>query len=168
MWMDQYVAKSGTPASDKIQTFRVVRPAGLYYNSEPAAVGSGVQRRGHLHRADRQRRILGIWPIAGGSGPYPTQATRCSRSSTPGRRATRWRPRSLPPAGNAVVGAPTLSFTYSGLGTASAVYAQLVDNKSGLVAEQHRDSGPGDARRQDPHGSPSTWRTSPTPRRETR
>jgi ABC-2 type transport system ATP-binding protein len=38
-----------------------------------------------------------------------------------------------PPAGRQVVGAPTLTFTYSGLGTSQAVFAQLVDNNSGLV-----------------------------------
>ena len=38
-----------------------------------------------------------------------------------------------PPAGNQIVGSPTLSFTYSGLGTGHTVYAQLVDNETGLV-----------------------------------
>ena len=38
-----------------------------------------------------------------------------------------------PPAGNQVVGAPEISFSYSGFGTATAVYAQLVDDESGLV-----------------------------------
>ena len=35
--------------------------------------------------------------------------------------------------GQQVVGAPTVSFTYSGLGTAKAVYGQIVDNVSGRV-----------------------------------
>jgi ABC-2 type transport system ATP-binding protein len=38
-----------------------------------------------------------------------------------------------PPAGKQVVGSPTISFSYSGLGTSDTVYAQLVDNSSGLV-----------------------------------
>lgn len=36
-------------------------------------------------------------------------------------------------ANNQIVGAPTLSFSYQGLGTSRTVYAQLVDDKTGLV-----------------------------------
>ena len=37
------------------------------------------------------------------------------------------------PGGTQIVGAPQLTFTYSGLGTTRTVYAQIVDNQSGLV-----------------------------------
>lgn len=37
------------------------------------------------------------------------------------------------PIGTQVVGAPTVSFTYAGLGTTRAVYAQVVNNATGLV-----------------------------------
>ena len=57
--------------------------------------------------------------------------TACATSTGPARNSLETT--ITPPAGNQVVGAPTLSVTVSGLGTASAVYAQLVDNKSGLV-----------------------------------
>jgi ABC-2 type transport system ATP-binding protein len=33
-----------------------------------------------------------------------------------------------------VVGAPELTFTYSGIGTSRHVYAQIVDKSTGLVA----------------------------------
>ena len=36
-------------------------------------------------------------------------------------------------AGDQVVGAPTVSFTYSGLGTSKAVYGQVIDNATGRV-----------------------------------
>jgi ABC-2 type transport system ATP-binding protein len=38
-----------------------------------------------------------------------------------------------PAAGSQVVGAPQLSFTYRGVGTGKAVFAQLVDNATGRV-----------------------------------
>ena len=37
------------------------------------------------------------------------------------------------PVGTQVVGAPTVTFTYAGLGTTRAVYAQVVNNATGLV-----------------------------------
>ena len=37
------------------------------------------------------------------------------------------------PDGTTVVGAPQLTFTYSGVGTSRHVYAQIVDKKTGLV-----------------------------------
>ncbi|AQT82074.1 hypothetical protein B1R94_26750 [Mycolicibacterium litorale] len=76
--------------------------------------------------------VLGIVPIIGGSGPAPQAslpyslglASKASNAinvqvDTTGLQQT--------------VGAPTLSFDYQGLGTSRFVYAQLVDNKTGLV-----------------------------------
>jgi ABC-2 type transport system ATP-binding protein len=40
------------------------------------------------------------------------------------------------PVGTQVVGAPTLSFTYKGLGNSRAVFAQIVDNSTNLVLGQ--------------------------------
>ena len=37
------------------------------------------------------------------------------------------------PAGTQIVGAPQLTFTYSGIGTSRSVYAQIVDDQTGLV-----------------------------------
>ena len=37
------------------------------------------------------------------------------------------------PTGTQIVGAPQLTFTYSGLGTGRSLYAQIVDDKTGLV-----------------------------------
>jgi len=42
-------------------------------------------------------------------------------------------PLNNPPDATTVVGAPTLKFTYSGIGTSRHVYAQIVDKKTGLV-----------------------------------
>ena len=37
------------------------------------------------------------------------------------------------PGGTQIVGAPQLTFTYSGIGTSRSVYAQIVDDQTGLV-----------------------------------
>ncbi len=132
MWMDQYVAKSGTPASDKIQTFQWFDQRGLYYNSSLLPWDPAFNDKGTYIAPTGEGGFLGIWPILGGSGPYPIKDLPFSIvNAGPARNSLKTT--ITPPAGNQVVGAPTLSFTYSGLGTASAVYAQLVDDKSGLV-----------------------------------
>ena len=42
-------------------------------------------------------------------------------------------PLDLPEATTHIVGTPTLSFTYSGIGTSRTVYAQIVDETTGRV-----------------------------------
>lgn len=132
MWMDQYVAKSGTPASDKIRTFQWFDQQGLYYNSDLLPWDPGFNDGGTYAAPTAEGGFLGIWPILGGSGPYPIQDLPFSFvNAGPARNSVE--ATITPPAGNQVVGSPQLTFTYSGIGTAPAVYAQLVDNESGLV-----------------------------------
>lgn len=132
MWMDQYVAKSGTPATDKIKTFQWFDQKGLYYNSDFLPWDPAFNDGGTYTAPTARGGFLGIWPILGGSGPYPIKDLPFSIvNAGPARNAVE--ATITPPAGNQVVGAPEISFTYSGFGTAPAVYAQLVDNNSGLV-----------------------------------
>ncbi len=75
---------------------------------------------------------MGIVPIIGGSGPAPQAAIPyslglASKASNAINVAV---PTQL---GTTYLGAPTVSFDYQGLGTSRFVYAQLVDNKTGLV-----------------------------------
>ena len=76
--------------------------------------------------------VLGIIPILGGSGPqsgfafplsliFPTEASNALNVAL------------TPTVGSQIVGAPQVSFTYRGLATGGAVYAQLVDDSTGLV-----------------------------------
>jgi ABC-2 type transport system ATP-binding protein len=51
-----------------------------------------------------------------------------------------------------IVGAPELTLTYCGTGVSRAVYAQLVDDTTGLVLGQSRHADPNDVGRADPHG----------------
>lgn len=132
MWMDQYVAGSGTPATDKIPTFQWFDQNGLYYNSKLLPWNPSFNDAGTYKIPTSTGGFLPIVPILGGSGPYPIGDLPFSIASAgPARNVVQTT--FTPPAGKQVVGAPKVSFTYSGLGNASAVYAQLVDNKSGLV-----------------------------------
>jgi ABC-2 type transport system ATP-binding protein len=69
-------------------------------------------------------------PILGGSNPWkglPFSITNAAKARNAVNVPV------TPALGTQVVGSPTLSFSYSGLGTSKTVYAQLVDNTTGLV-----------------------------------
>ncbi len=131
MWMDQYVAKSGTPATDKIKTFQWFDQKGLYYNSDLLPWDPSFNE-GSYTVPTAKGGFLGIWPILGGSGPAPIKDLPFSIVNA-GEARNALNVIVTPPAGKQIVGAPEIGFTYSGFGTASAVYAQLVDQESGLV-----------------------------------
>ncbi len=132
MWMDQYVAQSGTPATDKIRTFQWFDQDGLYYNSDYLPWDPAFNDQGIYTAPTAEGGFLPIVPMLGGSGPYPIADLPFSIVNA-GPAGNAVSATITPPAGNQVVGAPTISFSYSGFGTASAVYAQLIDNASGLV-----------------------------------
>ena len=126
-WLDQYVAKSGTPA-DAIPTFQWYDQKGLYHTSDKLpwdpAFNQGTYSTGG------KGGFLGLWPLVGGSGPLtnlPLSIIDAGKARNALNIAVN------PPAGKQVVGSPTISFSYAGLGTSDTVYAQLVDNVSGLV-----------------------------------
>lgn len=133
-WLDQYVAGNGTPA-DTIPDFQWVDQTGHYYASDLMPFEAGFNNVTPLSYQSGGGR-LGIVPIIGGSGPTPTilgevQTLISLTSGSPARNAINMAV--APPTGTRVAGSPTLSFTYNGLGTSRAVYAQLVDNATGRV-----------------------------------
>ena len=75
---------------------------------------------------------LGLVPIVGGSGPAPQASIPYSLGlASKARNAINV---NLDLTGlDQTVGAPTLTFDYQGLGNSRFVYAQLVDNNTGLV-----------------------------------
>jgi ABC-2 type transport system ATP-binding protein len=130
-WLDQYAAKVGTPA-DSIPKFQWYNEEGLYYRSDYLPWDPKFNDAG-TYTANGKGGFLGIWPgPIGGSGPYPIKDLPFSIVNA----GPAWNSIKVdvnPPAGKQVVGSPTLSFSYSGLGTSKAVYAQLMDNSTGLV-----------------------------------
>ncbi len=105
-WLDQYVADSGTPA-DAIPRFQWFDQAGTYHFSSLMPYDPGFNQP-QPYTATDSGGVLGIVPLLGGSLRIPL----------------------TPPPGSQVVGSPTLSFTYQGLGTGSAVYASVVDTST--------------------------------------
>ena len=129
-WLDQYVKEDGTPA-DSIPTFEWQDQTGQSYTSphlpsDPAFYGTPITDSG----ADG---ILPIISLLGGSGPESRAGfPRSLADGAPATIAVNV-PLNLPATPTHIVGAPTLSFTYSGIGTSRTVYAQIVDTKTGLV-----------------------------------
>jgi hypothetical protein len=72
-------------------------------------------------------------PAVNVDGAVPAPAATKANSTAPAVGSPALDVTVTPPAGKQIVVSPTISFSYSGLGTSDTVYAQLVDNSSGLV-----------------------------------
>jgi ABC-2 type transport system ATP-binding protein len=138
-WINAYVRDKGDmPApSDGLPTFQWVDQEGNLYSSnylptEGSQLYAGstpitVSRNGTF--------VLPIAPLVGGSGPqnqaaFPVSLATGSRAIVAVNVAV---PASTSEAPTYIVGAPTVTLTYSGLGTSRNMYAQLVDNSTGRV-----------------------------------
>jgi len=141
-WLDQYVAGRGTPA-EAIPTFQWYDQRNNRYESDLLSFQPGFNEAAPKISTGTGGH-LAIVPLLGGSGSSGTPA---AFQGTPleilyrfpfdgflGITATP-APNSLEipialDVGDQVVGAPTLSFSYRGLGTSRAVFAQIVEGPS--------------------------------------
>ena len=139
-WLNKYVQGAPIPIDAVVPNFQWWDQTGTRYQSDlfpfdpifnQADPAMGTSAGG----------LLGILPFAiGGSGPNTTNcavAAGCSFPlnqvfATPAGNALNI-PITGVTAGDQVVGAPTVSFTYSGLGTSKAVYGQIIDGATGRV-----------------------------------
>lgn len=139
MWLDQYVAGNGTPA-ESIPTFQWYDQTGTHYNSELFPFDPSFNDPTPLSYQGAGGGLL-LAPLIGGSGPSkaavpPAEPTLFSTAFALASGSPAWNALNVavaPPVGTQIAGAPTVSFTYSGLGTSRAVYAQLVDEATGQV-----------------------------------
>lgn len=118
-WLDRYVKKDLT--ADTGPQFEWVDQRGQWFSSTyPVTKGAPI-----VATAGSQS-TLPLIPYLGGSGvpfvPYALPAVNAVSLKVPASTATTY-----------LVGAPTLTLTYSGTGSARHVYAQLVDNQTGMV-----------------------------------
>lgn len=131
-WLDQYVA--GNPgATDDIATFQWYDQKGFYYTSGKLPFQPGFNLADPYTETGAGG-LLGLGPIIGGSGPGGVPGV--SPVLTIGNAAPAWNAINMtvtPPADSQIVGAPTLTFAYSGLGSSRTVYAQLIDNETNQV-----------------------------------
>lgn len=136
-WLDRYV--KGDESVDTGPQFEWVDQNGEWYSAEEYPVSEGTSVV--AERTDR--RTIPFVPLLGGSGPNPLILTRGLIATLLG----------LPSAAGAInavslrvpdvtelthiVGAPEVTLTYSGDGNAEHVYAQIVDDRTGLVLGNH-------------------------------
>lgn len=139
MWLDQYVAGNGTPA-DSIPTFQWFDQTGQYHSSDLSPFDPAFNKPTDLGYSGDGGSLL-LVPLVGGSGPSqaavpPEKPTVFSTAFALASGSKAWNALNLdvaPPVGSVIAGAPKLEFSYRGLGTSHAVYAQLVDNATGQV-----------------------------------
>lgn len=121
-WLDQYVKKDPTVDVDTGPQFEWVDQRGQWFSSAKYPVTNGASLDATL---DGQP-TLPLIPYLGGSGvpfvPYSLPAVNAVNLKVSASGATTY-----------LVGAPTLTLTYSGTGSARHVYAQLVDDTTGMV-----------------------------------
>ncbi|MGI9164191.1 MAG: CocE/NonD family hydrolase [Mycobacterium sp.] len=130
-WLNKYV--SGVPIPDAFTpNFQWWDQTGTRYTSDLYPFSDGFNTSTPL-TVNSDGGTLGILPFAiGGSGPNSTFSFPLNAVfATPAGNAINVP--ITPTAGQQVVGAPTVSFTYSGIGTAKAVYGQIIDNATGRV-----------------------------------
>ncbi|MCV7367709.1 peptidase S15 [Mycolicibacterium duvalii] len=132
-WLDRYV--KGDESVDPGPQFEWVDQRGDWYSSDTYPVSTGES----VTAVSTRTRRIGYIPLLGGSGPNPWVITRGLvpaimglASGAPALNAVNLR---VPDATEFthLIGAPELTLTYSGTGNAEHVYAQLVDNRTGLV-----------------------------------
>ncbi len=131
-WLSQYVAGVGTAAS-ALPNFQWFDQLGDRYASASLPFQAGFNDLAPIHTTSDGGR-LGIIPVVGGSGPGAGPIPVSFGGGARARNAI-----DVPltvPVGTQVVGAPTLSFSYHGLGNSSAVFAQVVDNSTDQVLGQ--------------------------------
>ncbi len=132
-WLQQYVKEVGTPADD-LPNFTWIDQLGNTYSSDLMPFNSDF--RGTAVTASGPGGFLPIVPLSGGSGPAANlpAAVPALLSIALAAKASNAINLDVPVAeGTQLVGAPELTFTYSGLGTTRALYAQIVDEDSGRV-----------------------------------
>jgi ABC-2 type transport system ATP-binding protein len=138
-WLDKYVKGENV---DTGPTFQWVDQTGQFYSSDKLPFETGFI--GGNVTATGAGGLLPIIPLLGGSGPqnltaFPLPADTSALDATllslaiasPATNALNLTV--SPSEGTQIVGAPQLTITYSGLGAGRHVYAQIVDDQTGVV-----------------------------------
>ena len=126
-WMNKYVKEDDV---DTGPAFRWVDQNGDYYSSERPSHDADFY--GTSLVTNGSGGLLPIIPVIGGSGPSIASIPYSLGDGSPAQNAVNV-PITNPTETTQVVGAPTLTMTYSGIGTGRVVYGQIVDRKTGLV-----------------------------------
>lgn len=128
-WLDQYLAGDPLLPADAIPDFQWYDQLGMYYSSDLLPFEDGFNPLPSV-TATGPGGFLGLGPLIGGSNPKTGLPLSLIAA---GKAWNALNVAASPAVGSQIVGAPTLSFSYTGLGTSRTVYAQLVDDQTGLV-----------------------------------
>jgi ABC-2 type transport system ATP-binding protein len=126
-WMNKYVKEEDV---DTGPAFRWVDQNGDYYSSN--VLPTNADFYGTSLVTNGSGALLPIVPVIGGSGPSIASIPYSLGDGSPAQNAVNV-PITNPTETTQVVGAPTLTMTYAGIGTGRVVYGQIVDRKTGLV-----------------------------------
>ena len=126
-WMNKYVKEERV---DTGPAFQWVDQNGDYYASDVLPTRADFYGTSLLTTGPGA--LLPIIPVIGGSGPSIASLPYALGDGSPARNAVNV-PITNPTRTTQVVGAPTLTLTYSGIGTGRVVYGQIVDRTTGLV-----------------------------------
>ncbi|MGB3485631.1 MAG: CocE/NonD family hydrolase [Mycobacterium sp.] len=136
-WMDTYVKYKGTgPGVLPGPEFVWVDQNGNWFTANNLPIDGSPFFSSETIEVSGHGGLLPVLPIIGGSGPQTKIPFPISLPAAAASRHALQVEIPARPAGSPdvhVVGAPTLTLTYSGLGTSRNIYAQLVDNKTGRV-----------------------------------
>ncbi|WP_349268362.1 hypothetical protein MPNTM1_03096 [Mycolicibacterium parafortuitum] len=128
-WLDRYVR--GNELVPTGPRFEWYDQNGDYHASEVMPTESGFYGEPFVTQDDGG--FLPIIPI-GGSGPQTQSPTPWLLSPATASKASLALNMTIaPPEGAQFVGAPQVTLTYEGLGTATHIYGQIVDDATGLV-----------------------------------
>ncbi|MUL57581.1 alpha/beta fold hydrolase [Mycobacterium sp. CBMA293] len=134
-WLNQYVAQTGT-AANAVPNFQWIDQAGNVFASSQFPNSPTFQGT-PLTASLKNGGIMPIIPIIGGAGPSPkvsgslTADLVSTATASPASNAINLNV--SVPGNTEIVGAPTVTFDYSGLGNGRDIYAQIVDDQTGLV-----------------------------------
>lgn len=134
-WLNEYVAQDSTEA-ESLPNFQWIDQAGNVYSSSQFPNSAAFQGT-PVTASMKNGGTMPIVPILGGSGPSPKvggsfeEALLATATASPASNAINLKVAVA--GGTQIVGSPTVSFTYSGLGNGRDIYAQIVDDQTGLV-----------------------------------
>jgi ABC-2 type transport system ATP-binding protein len=131
-WLDAYV-RGNDAAAGAIPDFQWSDQKGNRYTSTLQAFQDGFNDLPNV-TATSKGGLLGIIPLLGGSGPGVGGLPLGTVNATVAGNAIDVQvPTEDLAEGTQVVGAPNVSFTYRGLGTSGAVFAQVVEKTTGTA-----------------------------------
>jgi ABC-2 type transport system ATP-binding protein len=134
-WLDEYVAQDST-AADALPNFQWIDQNGNLYSSNEFPNDASFQGT-PVTASIKNGGTMPIIPILGGSGPSPkvggslTEDLLSTATASPASNAINLKVSVA--GGTQIVGSPTVTFTYSGLGNGRDIYAQIVDDQTNRV-----------------------------------